>query len=586
MPASAPHWRLVWSLLPLAAVAACAVLALRAEREALLRETRAQAQNVCDAMAQDFLRALAREGPRPLPSVNDQGRLVEGGFLYPDPPLPPPGPASPAQAWFDAGDYERVLTQAPDALSPAGLPLATLCAWRLMVKEEDPARLPARWQALVREAVQRHPCVISPDLLRQAETRLRQHGRLPPVGNFTSAWRQWEADTRLRALLRQHAQALRYPRAGWLGPVEKPAAWVFSAADAPANDTPAAWHVLPREPVEELAGACLRRAAATLPAYVIPRITLRPVVFGPPTAAGEEPLALTERADVRVSAVCQPTREFHLAVLRHMQWTGGALGLAFLACAFGAWQTHRAMRRQELLALQKTNFLSSVSHELRTPLASLRLMAESLLNGTVTDPARRNQYHEVMLEECTRLSSLVDKVLDFARMERGARAWCPEPVEPAQIIADAIRVMNPRAERHRIAWETRCADFAPLPRADKEALHQALLNLLDNALKHTPEGSTLTLHAAPVEGGRWTLGVADEGPGIPPAERLKVLDLFYRSGSELRRETTGAGLGLAIVRHIAEGHGGGVTIQDAAGGRGALVLLTLNLNPAAAATPP
>ena len=102
--------------------------------------------------------------------------------------------------------------------------------------------------------------------------------------------------------------------------------------------------------------------------------------------------------------------------------------------------------------------------------------------------------------------------------------------------------------------------------------------MLDNALKHSPEGREITIHARPQDELCWTLSVADQGPGIPAGERGKVFDLFYRIGSELRRETTGTGLGLGLVKHIAEGHGGAVRIDDAPGG-GALVTLKLKLHP-------
>ncbi len=200
------------------------------------------------------------------------------------------------------------------------------------------------------------------------------------------------------------------------------------------------------------------------------------------------------------------------------------------------------------------------------------------MDGTVSDPARAQEYHQVMHEESVRLSALVDNVLDLARIERGIKAYAFAPCDPAALAVDALRLMAPRAERQRVTWRTEVAQFPQPPLADATALHQALLNLLDNALKHSPEAGVITIVAGPADDTRWLLSVADQGPGIPVAERRRVFELFYRIGSELRRETTGTGLGLGLVKHIAEGHGGTVSIGDAPGG-GTLVTLTLQLSP-------
>ncbi|HYF36329.1 MAG TPA: HAMP domain-containing sensor histidine kinase [Prosthecobacter sp.] len=583
---STPRWRLFWTLLPLLAVAACAVLAVRAEREALIRELRPHAQELCQRAAESFVRELARADSIPLPKIDERGHLIEEGFLYPE--APSPQPPSEAQEWFAKGEYERVLKDAPNALSRSGLPLAPLCVWKQMQAEEDPARLKVLWAALVEQTVHRHPSALSHRLLIQGWRRLDQHGVTDEEAAVKEAWGQWEEDWKLRNSLRQNAAKMQSPHTGWLGlrdglKVEGLTGYVFHANDL-RDDRPAeltGWRVIDYPPLARIAHGQIREAEAELPPFAKMRLTLHPLNFANSSGSREQPeqlITLSDRQIVRATVYYSETPDFHLAVLRHLRWTGGALSLAFLACAFGAWQTHRASRRQEQLAQQKSNFISSVSHELRAPLASLRLMSESLVDGTVTDAARTREYHQVMHEESVRLAALVDNVLDLARIERGVKTYTFAPYEPAELIADAVRLMTPRAERQGTKWQIEIGEFRTPPQADAAALRQALVNLLDNALKHSPEGRVITVHARPQDELCWTLSVADQGPGIPAGERGKVFDLFYRIGSELRRETTGTGLGLGLVEHIAEGHGGAVSIDDAAGG-GALVTLKLKLHP-------
>jgi signal transduction histidine kinase len=122
------------------------------------------------------------------------------------------------------------------------------------------------------------------------------------------------------------------------------------------------------------------------------------------------------------------------------------------------------------------------------------------------------------------------------------------------------------------------APFPVPPHGDVAALRRALLNLLDNALKHTPAGGHVNCHAGPLDDAHWSIEVTDTGAGIPPRERRRIFDAFYRIGDELRRTTPGTGLGLALVKRTAEAHGGRVEVDDAPGG-GARFTITLPLHP-------
>lgn len=561
-----PWWLHLSLALPLGTIVVAAVLVMRGEREAVLQEARSLSQRLCDKAAEEFVIELAKLESRPLPEADATGHLRVDGILYPETPVPQPECA--AQEWFARGEFERVLKEAPDAMSRAGLPLAPLCAWRLMQRATDEAALQTAWRRLVSEAIETHPSSLSESLLRKGERLLTSKGLSAAAADSDLIWRRWRDDEVLRGLMRANESKLMQPGFQWLGAMS---AWVYYAG----ADHTAGWRIVPGPAVLDLCRRLIGEAQRELPVFASMRLIPQPLHMRERVAKNERQLALTDWAQVHALVVMNEGEIFHFFVLRHMRWTGGALALAFVLCALGAWQVLRGYRRQQQLAEQQSNFISSVSHELRAPLSSVRLMAESLCDGTVSEAERVAEYHRVMHEESTRLCSMVENVLDTARIERGVKTYAFAPCDPAALIDSATRILAPRAERQHVSWQVECASFDPLPMVDEESLRQALVNLLDNALKHSPEHTTITISAVRIEGARWTLSVADQGSGVPVSERERVFERFYRIGSELRRETTGAGLGLALVKHVVTGHGGTVTISDAPGG-GALVVCSFD----------
>jgi signal transduction histidine kinase len=280
--------------------------------------------------------------------------------------------------------------------------------------------------------------------------------------------------------------------------------------------------------------------------------------------------------------------EIVFAAQRRRQWLFGGLILAAAAVAgLAAWQMQRSIHRQQALNEEQSNFIASVSHELRIPLATLRLLAEGLASGRVAEPHQRRQYAGLLLQETRRLGRLVENVLDFGRIEQGRKEYQFEPTDLVRLVSATVRAFEPlAAERKvRIAWtEPVDSQFAGRSEAvvellaDGVALQQALSNLLDNALKHAPEGSVVTVAVEAVGSPSGDLvsvttrpasvvriSVRDTGPGIPPEDRQRIFERFFRRGSELRRETQGVGLGLAIVRHIVTAHRGRVWVDDTPG---------------------
>ena len=287
---------------------------------------------------------------------------------------------------------------------------------------------------------------------------------------------------------------------------------------------------------------------------------------------------------------------------------GGLIAASALAAIVGFISARRAFLRQQQLSEMKSNFVSSVSHELRAPIASVRLLAESLERGTISEPARQYEYFRFIVQECRRLSSLIENVLDFARIEQGRKQYEFEPTDLPALLCQTVKLMEPAAAEKQIELRLELGEAAGSEpgvsvSVDASAIQQAVINLIDNALKHSPNGSTVitalkitSRDGAPISesalagspedragletgapGSMVEISVTDHGPGIPPSEHEKIFERFYRRGSELRRETQGVGIGLSIVKHIVEAHGGRVRVESEVG-EGSRFMLELPLN--------
>jgi signal transduction histidine kinase len=218
--------------------------------------------------------------------------------------------------------------------------------------------------------------------------------------------------------------------------------------------------------------------------------------------------------------------------------------------------------RDAALEASRRDLVAWVSHDLRTPLAGLRAMAEALEDGVAEDPAR---YHRQMRVEVDRLSGLVDDLFELSRIQAGALSLAYEQVLAADLVSDTIAAADPLAK----AGGVRLAGTAsgPLPvRADGRELGRALANLVVNAIRHTPTDGSVTVSANPTdEGDAVVLAVTDGCGGIPDRDLDRVFDVAWRGNAE-RNAEAGGGLGLAIVRGIAEAHGGAVAVHNVEGG--------------------
>ncbi len=242
----------------------------------------------------------------------------------------------------------------------------------------------------------------------------------------------------------------------------------------------------------------------------------------------------------------------------------GGLILALVATTIGGTAaTLAVLYREARVAKLQTDFVNKVSHDLRTPLTSIRMFVETLQLGRLQDPARQSEALEILAEETGRLSGLINRLLDWARMESGRRTYDLRRQPLGPIVDAALEAFAPQL-LHAPAELTRdVAQDLPVVWADREALVEAILNLLNNAHKYTGPEKRIAVVASR-HGPAVHVRVTDNGPGIAPRDQKRIFDKFYRvQGAE--RPVEGTGLGLSMVKHIVAAHGGKVSVASQPG---------------------
>jgi signal transduction histidine kinase len=286
-----------------------------------------------------------------------------------------------------------------------------------------------------------------------------------------------------------------------------------------------------------------------------------------------EPLATARhvhdgREMLKVSIYLIGADVLYTAQTKRVVWFGVLIAVSTVAAGLALLSLWRNFHRQLRLAELKDNFVSSVSHELRAPIASVRLMAEGLERGRVVEPEKQREYFRFIVQECQRLSALIQNVLDVSRIDFGRKQYDFELANVSKLVCETVNTMQPAANERQIQLQATVADGALNAVLDAGAIQQALVNLIDNALKHSPSGSEVVAGAITRhdDARAWLeISVEDHGEGIPAAEHERIFERFYRVGSELRRQTPGAGIGLSIVKDIVEAHNGRVRVQSELG---------------------
>lgn len=236
----------------------------------------------------------------------------------------------------------------------------------------------------------------------------------------------------------------------------------------------------------------------------------------------------------------------------------------------GGWLIAADMRRQMRLAQQKTDFVSNVSHELKTPLTSIRMFAEMLAEGRVDERDRQGKYLRIISAESARLTRLINNVLDFARMERGAPSGERRPCDLVEIVREVVDTCRPHLENIGAMLTVEInAQELPLV-ADRDALAQIILNLLSNAEKYGGREILVKVRRSRASA---VVEVLDRGPGIPPKKRETIFEPFQRLHDSLSSGISGSGLGLTLARRMARAHGGDVTCSPREGGGSCFTLV-------------
>jgi signal transduction histidine kinase len=254
------------------------------------------------------------------------------------------------------------------------------------------------------------------------------------------------------------------------------------------------------------------------------------------------------------------------------------LGILSLLIIGGLVLTKHIVSKEMALARLKSDFVSNVSHELRTPLALIRLYAETLELGRITTQEKKQEYYRIIRKESERLTALINNILDFSRIEAGRKEYEFRETDIAELVHNTLDSYRYQIEQQGFAFEESIDSSLPKVYVDREAIARALVNLVNNALKYSADEKFLGVKLYR-ENGVVRLEVADRGIGITRREQSKIFEKFYRTGDPLVHNTKGSGLGLSLVRHITQAHGGEIAVESAPG-KGSKFTLSLPLQSA------
>jgi two-component system phosphate regulon sensor histidine kinase PhoR len=301
------------------------------------------------------------------------------------------------------------------------------------------------------------------------------------------------------------------------------------------------------------------------------------VVYGPPLVRGGLTLGRQFETTLykwTVNVTMTSGEELVAAVQRRRVLEMVLVGLSSLVVVSGLIVVVLAAARERRLSNLKSDFVANVSHELKTPLSLVRMFGELLQSGRVETEEKRRQYLSIIVSESERLAALIENVLDFAKVERGKQAYEFTDGQLGEVVARAVDACRTRAEREGVELELQIdSDLGPV-RLDERAIEIAVFNLIDNALKYAAEGKSVSVTVRRAQGSL-EIRVTDRGPGIPPDDRKRIFERFERGRTATGKHVRGSGIGLALVKHIAEAHGGRVTIEDASP-RGSTFVISLH----------
>ena len=226
--------------------------------------------------------------------------------------------------------------------------------------------------------------------------------------------------------------------------------------------------------------------------------------------------------------------------------------------------SYRAVSRELEMARLKSDFVAAVSHEFRSPLTSIQALLERIASGRATSPEMIDRYHSAIRQEVRRLNALVSQVLDFSRWRRGREKLYRRPEDLLEVVRSSVDRLSGWDLRQRLELSLENDDGC-LVDIDRSAVDQCINNLIDNALKYSPDDSPVHIRAGRNHESGY-VEIQDRGVGIPPAEQDRIFEEFYRGTFTDPQNVKGTGLGLALVRRIVEGHQGSIQVESRPGG--------------------
>ena len=254
-----------------------------------------------------------------------------------------------------------------------------------------------------------------------------------------------------------------------------------------------------------------------------------------------------------------------------------SLILVGIALVGGIVYTVRSVVHEARLSRLKTDFVSSVSHDLRTPLTSIRLFSETLRAGRYKSEAERHEFLQIIIEEAERLSRLTERILDFSRMEAGKKSYRKQPTDLRALVEHALLATKPMIDGAQFEVEIEAPDDVPPVPVDRDAMLEVLINLYSNAIKYSPDNKWMGIWVRnlPEE---VQIAVCDRGIGIRKADHSRIFDKFYRVDTRRSAEVGGSGIGLSLVKHIVDMHGGAVEVVSSPG-QGSMFVVRLPIAP-------
>ncbi len=262
--------------------------------------------------------------------------------------------------------------------------------------------------------------------------------------------------------------------------------------------------------------------------------------------------------------VAAPSRENAFTTIQRFIVGEYVLVIALLVLSmFALTMAMRLAVQQVEVAELKSSFLANVTHELKTPLAMIRMASETLELGRVRNEADSQRFLATIGRECRRLTHMINNVLDFAKIEEGKREFFFAAGDLRKVVRDSLEVFEPQLKQGGFALEVELPETMPAVEMDAQAITQCIINLVDNAMKYSPEQKRIGIRVS--ANGTAKVAVSDRGIGVAAKDSERIFEKFTRAETGVVHKVKGSGLGLALVRHIARAHGGDVTLKSVAG---------------------